>query len=113
MSSAEPPSVESALLTVTAVGGGELVFFLLLCPTLFDPEGCSLSVSSVHGISQARILQWVAVFFSRGSSRPRACFSLGSFFDFWHVCTKAKNKARVGVPGLAAWPDRGGRGCRG
>ena len=32
---------------------------------------CSLPGSSVHGIFQARILEWVAIFFSRGSSRPR------------------------------------------
>ena len=42
-----------------------------LCPTLCDPMDCSLPGSSVHGISQARILQWVAIFFSRGSSQPR------------------------------------------
>ena len=42
-----------------------------LCPTLCDPMGCSPSSSSVHGIFQARILEWVAISFSRGSSRPR------------------------------------------
>ena len=36
-----------------------------------DPMDCSLPGSSVHGILQARILEWVAVFFSRGSSQPR------------------------------------------
>ena len=34
----------------------------------FDPRDCSLPGSSVHGISQARILEWVAIFSSRGSS---------------------------------------------
>ena len=38
------------------------------CLTLCDPMDCSLSGSSVHGILQARILEWVAVPFSRGSS---------------------------------------------
>ena len=38
------------------------------CPTLWDPLDCSLPGSSVHGILQARILEWVAVPFSRGSS---------------------------------------------
>ena len=38
------------------------------CPTLFDPMDCSPSGSSVHGILQARILEWVTVPFSRGSS---------------------------------------------
>ena len=41
------------------------------CLTLCDPVDCSLPGSSVHGILQARILKWVAISFSRGSSRPR------------------------------------------
>ena len=43
-----------------------------LCPTLYcDPMDCSPPGSSVHGILQARTLEWVVIFFSRGSSRPR------------------------------------------
>ena len=41
------------------------------CPTLSDPMDCSLPGSSFHGIFQARVLEWVATAFSRGSSRPR------------------------------------------
>ena len=41
------------------------------CPTLCDPMGCSPPSSSVHGILQARILEWVAIPFSRGSPQPR------------------------------------------
>ena len=41
------------------------------CPTLCDPMDCSLPGSSVHGIFQARVLEWVAISFSRGSSGPR------------------------------------------
>ena len=41
------------------------------CLTLCDPMDCSLPGSSVHGILQARILEWVAISFSRGSSQPR------------------------------------------
>ena len=37
-------------------------------PTLCDPMNYSLPVSSVHGIYQASVLEWVAIFFSRGSS---------------------------------------------
>ena len=44
---------------------------LQLCPTLWDPMDCNLPGSSVHGILQARILEWVAISFSRGSSQPR------------------------------------------
>ena len=41
------------------------------CPTVCDPMECSQPGSSVHGILQARILEWVTVPSSRGSSRPR------------------------------------------
>ena len=41
------------------------------CPTLCDPMDYSLLGSSVHGILWARILEWVATSFSRGSSQPR------------------------------------------
>ena len=41
------------------------------CPTLWDPIDWSPPGSSVHGILQARILEWVAISFSRGSSWPR------------------------------------------
>ena len=40
-------------------------------PTLCDPMDRSPPGSSVHGIPQARILEWVAMHFSRGSSQPR------------------------------------------
>ena len=40
------------------------------CPTFCNPMDCSLLGSSVHGIFQARILEWVAISYSRGSSRP-------------------------------------------
>ena len=47
------------------------------CPTLCNPIDCSPPGSSVHGISQARILKWVAISFSGGSSQPRdrSCIS--------------------------------------
>ena len=38
------------------------------CPTLCDPMDCSLQRSSIHGIFQARVLECVAISFSRGSS---------------------------------------------
>ena len=42
-----------------------------LCPTLCDPMDCNLPGSSVHEIFQARMLEWVAISFSRGSSETR------------------------------------------
>ena len=44
---------------------------LQLCLTLCDPMDCRLPDSSVRGILQARILEWVAMPSSRGSSQPR------------------------------------------
>ena len=41
------------------------------CPTFCDPMNCSLPGTSVYGILQARILEWVAISFSRGSFQPR------------------------------------------
>ena len=41
------------------------------CLTLCDPMACCLPGSSVHGILQARIPEWVAISFSGGSSRPK------------------------------------------
>ena len=41
------------------------------CPTLWGPMDCSLPGSSVHGIFQAIVLEWIAVSFSSGSSWPR------------------------------------------
>ena len=47
-------------------GGGGLV--AKSCPTLVIPMDCSFPGSSVHGILWARILEWFAISFSRGSS---------------------------------------------
>ena len=57
---------------------------LQLCLTLGDIMDCSPPGSSVHGILQARILEWVAISFYRGSSQPRdqtqvSCIA-GKFF---------------------------------
>ena len=57
------------------------------CPILCDPMDCSLPSSSVHGILQAIILEWVAISFSRGSSQPRdgtqVCRIAGRHFNLW------------------------------
>ena len=53
-----------------------------LCPSLCDPMDCHPPGSSVHEIFQARILEWVAISFSRGSSQPRD--------RTWVSCTAGK-----------------------
>ena len=67
------------------------------CLTLCDPVDSSPPDSSVHGILQARILEWVAISFSRGSSQPRdrtrvSCIG-GRRFNLW--ATKS----------LPSWPS--------
>ena len=56
------------------------------CPTLCDPMDCSLLGSSIYGIFQARILEWVALSFSR-SSQPRdwtqVSRTVGRHFTIW------------------------------
>ena len=63
-------------------------------PTLCDPVDCSPPSSSVHGILQAGILEWVAIPFSRESSQPRdriqvSCFA-GRFFT---ICATREAQA--------------------
>ena len=57
--------------------------------TLWDPMDCNPPGSSVHGISQARILEWVAISLSRGSSQPRdqtqVSYVAGRFFTIWAI----------------------------
>ena len=62
------------------------------CPTLCDPMDCSLPGSSVHGVFQARILEWVAISFSRRPSQPRdwtqvSCI-VGRRFTVWARSTE-------------------------
>ena len=57
------------------------------CLTLCDPMDCSLQCSSVNGIFQARVLEWGAIAFSRGSSQPRdqtwVSRIIGRCFTIW------------------------------
>ena len=62
------------------------------CLTLCNPMDCSLPASSVHGILQARILEWIAMHFSRGCTRPRdwtciSCVSCVSRHALYHCTT--------------------------
>ena len=82
------------------------------CPTLCDPMDCSLPGSSVHGIFWARTLEWVAISFSRRSSRPRdwtqVSHIVGRHFTIWAtrevLCLK-KNLNRK--DGLGCFPQEG------
>ena len=69
------------------------------CPTLCNSMGGSLSGSSVHGIFQVRVLEWVAISFSRGNSQPRdqsrvsriggRCFNLWATREAWLKCKES------------------------
>ena len=73
--------------------------FAQLCPTLCNPMDCNPPGSSLHGILQARVLQWVAISFSRESSQPRdwtwvSCVP-GRCFNLW-----ATREAPTSQPGV-------------
>ena len=70
------------------------------CPTLCDPMDCSPPGSSVHGLLQARTLEWVAMPSSRGSSRPRdrthVFLVFGIAGGFFTICaTKEAHFAQI------------------
>ena len=71
-----------------------------LCSTLCSPMDCSLTGSSVHGIFQARILEWVAMSFSRGSSWPRDRIRIsniaGRLFTTWATREMKETKSMGG-----------------
>ena len=67
--------------------------------TLCDPMDCCPPGSSVHGILQPRVLDWVAIPLSRGSSQPRdwtqvSCI-VGEFFTVWSMIQTLNSKAYV------------------
>ena len=75
------------------------------CLTLRNPMDCSLPGSSIHGIFQARVLEWVAISFSRGPSRPRdrtqVSHIAGRHFTVWATREAQiyKTQAILGFPG--------------
>ena len=78
------------------------------CPTLCNPVDCNLPGSSIHGILQARILERVAISFSRGSSRTRVSHIAGRRFTLWatkevQVCGEVAYKCFL--PGGARGKD--------
>ena len=75
------------------------------CPTLCDPMDCSPPGSSVHGIRQARILEWLATLTSRGYSQPRdqtwVSRIAGRFFTI-----RASRKAHIITGYRLSWHER-------
>ena len=56
-----------------------------LCLTLLQPHHYSPPGSSFHGVSQARILEWVSISFSRGSSQPRDQTHISLCLLYWQM----------------------------
>ena len=88
-------------------------------PTPWDSMDCNPLGFSVHGISQAKILEWVAISFSGGSSWPRNWTCIPSIADgFFHLW--AKREAHIDAPTemnslwKPVWQDVFGKkkGCR-
>ena len=89
-SEASPALSATCLLNVSWSRKWKKVLVTQSCLTLWDIEDCSPPGSSVHGILQARVLEWVALPSSRGSSWPRdwtraSCVSCtaGRFSTYW------------------------------
>ena len=80
-------SLSSLDLNIFSVCVCMCVLVAQLCLILCYPMDCSPTDFSVHGILQARILEWIAILFSRGTSQPRdwtlvSCLT-GRFFTIW------------------------------
>ena len=65
------PFTAGSLYSLSHQGIRKCVCNFQSCSTLYDPMDCSLPASSVHGILQTRILEWIDIPFSRVSSWPR------------------------------------------
>ena len=74
-----------------------------LCPTLCNPMDCSPPGSSVHGILQARILEWVAIPFFRGSSQPRDRTRVSRTVDRFLTVRATWEAPKVPYPSLTKW----------
>ena len=68
------------MIRVVVLSARVCVKSLQSCPTLCDPMDCSPPGSSVHGTSEARRLEWIAISFSRGSSQPRDSTHISCIF---------------------------------
>ena len=78
-----------------------------LCPTLCDPMDCSPPGSSVHRILQARILDWVAISFSRDLPDPgmeyQVSCNAGRFFTVW--ATREALLGKYSYHTASIWPE--------
>ena len=87
----------------------EKVLITQSCPVLQNCMYYGSSGPSVHGILQARILEWIVILFSRGSSWPRdqtqVSYNAGRFFTIWAIKASEKEKT-------SAWRIKAGQGIQ-
>ena len=76
------------------------------CPTLCHPMDCSPPGSSVHGIFQAIVLEWIAISFSRGSSQPRDWTRVSCIVDRCFTIWATREVLRI-LEGVAISSSRG------
>ena len=79
------------------------------CLTLHDPMDCSLLGSSVHGIFQARVLEWGAIAFSETGTSRSISFEAGKRLgreQKWVNTAESKESGRKGIPIYVAEVDR-------
>ena len=81
-------------------GGGCCCFVIESCWLLWNPMDCSPPGSSVHGISQARTVEWVVFYCSRGTFQPRDQMNIsylaeGLYYYFFNHCTTWEDHAIV------------------
>ena len=103
-----PPSCSNSISNMLMTQGVYIIISTILninewvsevtqsCPALCNPMDCSIPGSFVHGIFQARVLKWVAISFSRGSSWPRdqtwvshiagRCFTIWATREALSIC---------------------------
>ena len=79
------------------------------CPTLCDPMDCSIRGASIHGIFQARILEWVAISFFRGSFQPRdwawVSYIAGRCFTIWATRDWRRRLCQLNHLSHLSWKD--------
>ena len=75
------------------------------CPTLSDPMDCSLPGSSVHGISQARILEWGAIAFSLVKGDPLYISKTFSLWALSFLVLCLATSSRLGLPRFPSYPN--------
>ena len=69
---------------------------LQLCPTLCDPMDCSPPGASIHGIFQARVLEWVAIAFSLGDPSPSLMKQQNSLpWPLWEDVYNPRNSSDI------------------